>query len=33
MRRPSADKLLHPLHSKAADRMAWRQTVEKTGDA
>ncbi|CAF4167212.1 unnamed protein product, partial [Rotaria sp. Silwood2] len=32
VRRPSSDKL-YPLHSKAADRMAWRQTVEKAGEA
>ncbi|CAF3405101.1 unnamed protein product [Rotaria sp. Silwood1] len=32
LRRPSSDKL-YPLHSKATDRMAWRQTVEKAGDA
>ncbi len=32
-RRPSVDKPIHPLHSKAIDRMSWRQTVEKTGEA
>ncbi len=32
-RRPSVEKLIHPLHSKSIDRMAWRQTVEKAGDA
>jgi len=32
-RRPSTDKPLHPLHSKAIDRLSWRQTVEKVGDA
>jgi len=29
----ATDKPIHPLHSKAIDRMSWRQTVEKTGDA
>jgi hypothetical protein len=33
VRRPSTDKSIHPLHSKVIDRMSWRQTVEKAGDA
>ncbi|CAF3840080.1 unnamed protein product, partial [Adineta steineri] len=32
--RPLTDKPIHPLHSKAnAEKMSWRQTVEKVGDA
>lgn len=31
-RRPSTDKL-YPLQSKAQDRVTWRQTEEKVGDA
>ena len=30
-RRPSTDRL-HPLHSKALDRMSWKQTEEKVGE-
>ncbi len=33
VRRPSIEKTLHPLHSKVIDRLSWRQTVEKAGDA
>lgn len=32
-RRPSTDRAIHPLHGKLSDRMGWRQTVEKLGDA
>ena len=31
-RRPSTDRL-YPLHSKSQERMTWRQTEEKVGDA